>query len=267
MKSLSFFFKRFFILILIVFIVSLITITIKISIQYKTPKKPFSFARFHKTSEVIKKNVFEDGEIIKFGIYSYGLRVGSGELNYLGLKEENGKKYQHIVFKASTLSVQDEDSVEGDLSFSHPLKVDRNVSLFGKKELISELYSEDRKTVNISKTVNAVLQSPERITSQEKLTNVFLLIYSLRNDKEIKVGRVYPINLPTQKFELIVDSRKKIKVPLGEFDVFYLESRPPKYKIWLQAQNSRLPVRIQGLVAGGMVYLAATEVLFQKNRD
>ncbi len=248
---------------LIVVAACLCAVTVRKIYKSKFQKEPVGFFENEKQQEVIKKNVFKDREIIKFGIYSYGIRVGSGQLNYLGIEEEGGEKYQHIIFKASTLSVKDEDDVKGSLDFSFPVRVDRDVTLFGKKELISERYSSDRRSVNISKIVNGSIEPEQFIQSKDDINNVFLLLYQLRNDEEIGLGKVYVINLPTQKFELVVDSKKKIKVPLGEFDVFYLESRPPKYKIWLQAQESRLPVKIQGLVAGGMLYLAATEVSFQ----
>lgn len=226
-----------------------------------------SLSQAKKQEPEVKKNVFKDGEIIKFGIYSYAIRVGSGQLNYAGLKTIDAKLCRHIIFKASTFSVNDEEDVYGGLDFAFPKRVERNVTLFGRNEAITENYEQDNKSVSISKRVDNSSPETENIRSQEQLSNVLLLIYQLRNDPDIKEGKTYHINLPTQKFDLVVGAKERIKVPLGVFDVFFIESKPPKYKIWMEAKDSRIPVKIQGLIAGGMVYLAATDVSFPNQFD
>lgn len=251
--------------ILILFLIFSIAYAYALSVEKPSKcKQQASATRLFKQEqpEIIKKNIFKDGEVINFGIYSYGVRVGSGQLDYLGVEKIEGQKCQRVIFKASTISVKDEDDVKGSLDFAFPVRVDRDVSLLGRNELISEYYSSDKKRVTIHKVVNKSAPQIEEIESPTEFNNVLLFLYRVRNDEEIKEGKVYAVNLPTQKFDLFVDSKMKIKVPLGEFEVFYIESRPPKYKIWLQTQGSRLPVKIQGLVVGGMVYLAATEVYF-----
>ncbi|MFH1691060.1 MAG: DUF3108 domain-containing protein [Candidatus Omnitrophota bacterium] len=260
-------FRKFLLFILILISAYLFAITIERPKKHKNISGLTSLRRIIEPREEFKKNVFVDGEKIKFGIYSYGIRVGSGQLDYLGRKKEDGVYVTRVIFTASTLSVKDKDEVWGTKDFSYPIKVERKVSLLGKDEHIIEKYSLDKKSVAITKIVNKAEPTTDTIVSDDKLSNVFLLLYCLRNDDDIKEGKVYKINLPTQKFDLVVDSRKKIKVPLGEFDVFYIESRPPKYRIWLQAQGSRIPVKIQGLVAGGMVYLAATDVFPKRNSN
>jgi hypothetical protein len=126
--------------------------------------------------------------------------------------------------------------------------------------VIKETYAPGNKSVVISKSVNGQTEQSETISSERDLENVLLTIYGLRNDPQLAVGRTYAVNLPTQRFELIVKSKTSIKVPLGKFQVFYIESQPSKYKIWMTDDEKRIPVRIQGLVSFGMVYLAATAI-------
>jgi len=206
------------------------------------------------------KTVFSTGEKISFGVYSNIVKVGSGSLTYAGILKGPGDVWQHVKLQVETLSVSDTDEVYGSLDFTLPHKVDRRVRLFGRDEVIEEIYASGNKSVTISKSKNGQAEPPETITSDSALENVLLLIYRLRNDPALAVGRTYAVNLPTQKFELTVKSKMSLKVPLGKFQVFYIESKPSKYRIWLTDDQQRIPVRIQGLVSFGMVYMAATAV-------
>jgi hypothetical protein len=206
------------------------------------------------------KNVFSTGEKISFGVYSNIIKVGSGSLTYVGTIQGVQGVWQHVKLQVETLSVSDTDEVYGSLDFTLPHKVDRRLRLFGRDEAIGEIYAPGNKSVTISKSTNGKAEPPETITSDNALENVLLLIYRLRNDPGLAVGKSYTVNLPTQKFVLTVKSRMPLKVPLGKFQVFYIESNPSKYKIWITDDQRRLPVRIQGLVSFGMVYMAATAI-------
>ena len=213
-----------------------------------------------KPDTVVFSNNFKSGESIFFGVYAKGIKVGSGKMVYQGIVNLNGQNLQHITFTVSTFSVQDEENIYGAVDFSRPVLVKRKIRLFGKDEEILEEYSHDKKSVRISKSVNRGVPAVQILGSQTEMNNVLLLIYSLRNDHTVKVGASYKIVLPTQSFDIKVINSRKIKVPLGVYDTYYLQSVPSKYRLWLNSGKDRLPVRIQGLVAGGMMYLAITEV-------
>jgi len=207
-----------------------------------------------------QESVFK-GEVITFGVYSGGVfKVGSGRLELKGLIEERGEVCQHVDFKAESLSVNDREVVLGRHDFSSPVRVVRDVRVFGRDEDIVERYSADARHVDIDKKVEGRKAESIVIDSQKPLGNVLLLIYRLREDPDLSVGKTYDIDLPTASFKLSVVEKKPIKVPLGRFEAFYVESMPKKYRIWLAADSRRLPLKIQGLVAGGMAYLAATSV-------
>lgn len=208
----------------------------------------------------IPANVFRDRETIKFGVYATGLRVGSGLLSYEGLDDSSGLPLQHIIFRVSTLSVEDTEEVFGTPDFKSPVRVVRRIKLFGKKENIVEEYSPDVHSVEITKKIGVAEPTKQKIAVDGSLQNVLLLVYRLRNLKDLKVGGVFEIILPTQRFDLLVRDRRAVRVPLGTFDAFYLESRPPKYRIWLSTSEERIPLRLQGLIAGGAAYLAASEI-------
>ena len=229
-----------------------------------TPAMPTAKAR-GKPSAVQKapvavKTVFPSGETISFGVYSNIVKVGSGALTYAGVVEGHHDVWQHVRLHVETLSVNDTEEVYGSKDFILPHKVERYVRLFGRQEVIGEIYAPGNKSVTISKSTNGKAEPPETIASDSALENVLLMIYRLRNDPELAVGRTYAVNLPTQKFELTVKSKTSLKVPLGKFQVFYIESKPSKYKIWMTDDEKRIPIRIQGLVSFGMVYMAATAV-------
>ena len=205
-------------------------------------------------------NVFKTGESIRFGAYSNGIKVGFGSLVYRGQEVLRSEQTQHVEFQVSSFTVNDKEDVYGAVDFSSPILVNRNVSLFGRNEIISEDYAADRKSVKILKKVNNAPVVTQDIASRVELNNVLLFIYKLRNDPELKVGKSYRIALPTQVFELIVRAQRNLRVPLGVFKTFYIESDPPKYKIWLKTDKDRAPIRIQGFIGAGLVYLSAIEI-------
>jgi len=218
------------------------------------------FPAFSGDEKAAVEAVFPSGEVVRFGVYSNIFKVGEGSLAYAGTVLRGGERQQHVRMQVETLSVNDTDEVYGREDFSFPRRVERNIKLFGRAERIEEIYADDGRSVTISKAVKDRPLETQVLGSEEPLQNVLLMIYRLRNDPALDVGKAYAINLPTQKFVLSVKSRTKLKVPLGVFSVFYIESTPAKYKIWMTADPKRLPVRIQGLVSFGMVYLAATSV-------
>lgn len=207
------------------------------------------------------KSAFRQGERIKFGVYSAGIKTGSGELVYYGCEDYSGYgAVQHIAFKVTTFSVRDEDIIFGTPDFRFPVRVERKIRLFGKDEQIFEDYAPNHRSVTLKKSVQGKGVPDQIINSDADLGNVLLLLYNLRNDRELREGKIYKIILPTQKFDLFVKDKRRIKTPMGVFEAFYLVSHPAKYRIWLSVQEDRLPLRIQGLVAGGMMYLLAAEV-------
>lgn len=219
-----------------------------------------SIAAAGEVKKAVQENVFEAGESISFGIFSYGIRVGSGSLIYKGPVSEDGRFYQHVIFQASSFSIKDEEDILGTEDFSYPVRVKRDIRRLGKNEVILEDYSDDRKSVVVEKAIDGKKEPVSAIKKEKELQNILLLIYNLRNSPMLDVGQTYDIQLPTIGITLEVKRRVNIKVPLGKQEAFYIESIPAKYRIWLGSDKKRIPVKIQGVVGAGMVYLAATEV-------
>ena len=68
------------------------------------------------------ENVFGANETVKFGVYSNGIKVGSGEISYKGLVDLNKNKAQNIILKVSTFSLQDKENVFSSEDFSSPVR-------------------------------------------------------------------------------------------------------------------------------------------------
>lgn len=203
---------------------------------------------------------FPVGEKITFGVYSNGIKVGNGSLLYQEAAEVKAGSEEHIVFSVSSFMVKDTDHVYGDFQKALPFRVQRAVRVAGRQEEIVEQYGKDNKSVVIQKTDKKGAVSSQTISSNSTLNNVLLLLYRLRIDEQLSVGKTYMVNLPTQTFTLTVKDKRKIKVPLGVFDAFYLESLPPKYKIWLADDARRTPLRLQGVITPGIAYLATIDI-------
>ncbi|MGE5280552.1 MAG: DUF3108 domain-containing protein [Deltaproteobacteria bacterium] len=208
-----------------------------------------------------------EGESVGFGVYSGPLKVGSGRLAYLGpsafakgAQPGPGAVNQAVDFTVSSFSVNDHEKILGTEDFAAPVRVMRTIRVFGKNEDITEEYASGARRVTISKSADKAAPEISVIDSEKPMGNVLLLVYRLRCDPQLAVGKTYDITLPTATFRLVVKDKRTIKVPLGRFDAFYIESDPPKYRIWLSADNRRIPLRIQGLAGAGMAFLAAVSI-------
>ena len=82
--------------------------------------------------------------------------------------------------------------------------------------------------------------------------NSILLPYSVRDEKALDVGWSFTASLPQGDFEIILKSIEDITVPAGDFKTYYFESVPSKIKIWMSADEMRVPIRIEG--TGGIGY-------------
>lgn len=206
----------------------------------------------------IKEYPFNAGEKLYYGIYSAGLKVGSATITYLGPKVINGKVASFITLEARAPGFYDSEKIYGDIETSLPIRIEREVRLFGKDINIIEDYDHEKMEVVISR--NSQNADQEVIKSEDRINNIILLLYQFRYKKDYKCGDKLQFNLPTKQLEMLVDEERRIKVPYGRYDSIFIRSIPPRFKVWFRNDKDRIPLRIQGAIGFGNTYLALLKV-------
>lgn len=208
-------------------------------------EKPFCLAAF--------------GEVLSYGIYSAGIKVGKATITYKGKVDLDGHLVDVVVLQAQAPGFRDTDTIYGLIESFTPIKVERAIELFGEKVQIVERYNPETNEVEITRKGKEV--SVNKIKSEKKLGNIILLLYYFRcSQKRFSLGEKLAFNLPTKQLELVVDKYQPIKVPKGKFNSLFIQSVPPKFKLWLDEEKEYLPLRIHGAIGFGNTYLALIDI-------
>lgn len=201
---------------------------------------------------------FLAGEKLKYGIYSTGLKVGAATITYLGNKEVNGTLVSCITLEAKLPGFYDLEKIYGDIENYAPVKVEREIELFGNNIYITEEYNKNNNEVLItrkSKETQII-----KIESKERISNIILLLYHFRYKKSFKIGDSLKFNLPTKSLEMLIDRKTVISVPRGRFKAILVKSLPSQFKVWFLSDTDNIPLRIQGAIGFGNMYLELMDV-------
>jgi len=201
----------------------------------------------HLTSQGQTEFPFLKGETIKYVIKSFGLRVGEASLTFEGETDVDGKAAYLIVFEAGAVNFYDEERIYADKEKFFPLRVERDLNIWGKKEKIVEDYNQQTGTVTITKVV-AGKKTTQEIDKDGILDNIYCFIYRSRLLKDFHVGDSFAISVPTDDVTMNIVKKMKIKAAGEQYDSYYLASDPPKYKVWFGTGKKKIPLRINGSV-------------------
>ncbi|MDD5355809.1 MAG: hypothetical protein PHY56_04695, partial [Candidatus Omnitrophica bacterium] len=201
---------------------------------------------------------FAAGEKLKYFIYSAGIKVGEFNITYLGRKDFKDKARDVILAEAQAPGFIDREEIYGSIETFSPVRVERNIRLFGENINIVEEYDENTNEALITRKARNT--TTQRIISEDKISNIMLLLYHFRYKKnEYRIGEKFGFNLPTQKLEMLIDKITTINVPKGRFQALFVKSAPARFKVWLRSEDM-LPLRIQGAIGFGNTYLDLKEI-------
>lgn len=210
------------------------------------------------TKPVVRKFPFKIGEKLYYGIYSTGFKIGNATITYLGEKEINGKLVSYITLEARAPGFYDFEKIYGNIEDSTPVRIEREIRLFGKDIKIIEEYNQKKKEVRITRIAKKT--EIKIIKSNEKINNIILLLYQFRYKKDYRIGDKLQFNLPTKELVILIDRETKIKVPEGRYLSIFVQSIPKRFKVWFRKNGDRIPLRIQGAIGFGNTYLALLKV-------
>ncbi len=195
-----------------------------------------------------------NGEKLKYSIKKHGMKVGEATLVFNASDKLNGRDVYSIAFTSTSFNFLDEEMIYMDPATFLPLVVKRNLNIWGKKERINEEYLTQEGKVRITKWAGGK-SSGQTIEKQGQLDNLYCFIYRFRLAGDVKPGSSLVLNLPTKDFKINVLKKTSLKIGDKAFDSYYLQSDSKEYKIWLEANEKKVPLRIDGALGIGSVSL------------
>jgi len=186
-------------------------------------------------------------ETIHYSIRQMGFD-GQADMNMVGPKEYKGHKTYLIVFKAHGVNYWDEEDIYLNPKTFRPVYVLRDFSLgaFGHGKILED-YVTSKGEIIITKT------DKDRVTKQiihntGKVDNIYGLIYRYRHQGSFKTGDTVKMTLPTRVLKMKLVKQTSLKIDKKTYDAYFMQSQPPKYKIWFDASKNKIPLRITGTI-------------------
>jgi len=186
-------------------------------------------------------------ETIHYSIRQLGYD-GQATLTMVGPKEYKGRKTLLIVFKSKGANFRDEEDIYLDPLTYKPLFVERDFSLsvFGQGKTLED-YTSSKGKVLITKT-DGDRVTHQVINKEGPVDNIYGFIYRYRKEGSFKTGDVLNMALPTRDLKIQLMDRVKLEIGGKSYDSYYMQSQPVRYKIWFDASQRKLPLRITGTI-------------------
>ncbi len=185
-------------------------------------------------------------------IYDVSPVLGISEYQDFGLVEFQGNKANLVTFKTKVAGFKDTETIYSNPDTYLPIRVERNISsMWLHKEYIVEEYFSQESTLKIDKFEGGKKTKEYNFKGKGPINNAILLPFSLRKVPNLGIGWSCEIILP-EVFRVRLVNIEDVTVPAGKFRAYHFTSSPPKFEIWISADDSRIPVKIKGL--GGLSY-------------
>ncbi|MDD5430034.1 MAG: hypothetical protein PHE97_04855 [Candidatus Omnitrophica bacterium] len=201
---------------------------------------------------------FKGKEHLSYSISFNGIPSGNINWGYLGKETLFGHQADVLTVSSDTkilelLNLTSKETVFIDSQTHLPLKVERNVVLFGKKESISEIYDQDKGTVRITRRNSEV---KEDILQQDKpIQNILSLLYFFPQNQPLKKGKWMVFNLPTQVIKIKFVKERLLDTGSKKEETYFLIGRGAKwFNLWLD-KKTRLPVRLEFILPVGKIII------------
>jgi len=195
------------------------------------------------------------GEEITYDVKMGNIYLGRAKFKYPGRVKLGNQELNLLVFETKVANFWDIENIYSDPQTYLPVKIERNISGFLKKERITEEY--DQKNYRVTITKNNGRKEPEEllIKKDEPIHNAILFPYSVRDIPGLSVGMVFSVNLPIRKLKVKLVSIDNLKLPSGIYQAFHFESTPKQIAVWISTDERRIPLKIEGVGVFGYVLI------------
>lgn len=200
------------------------------------------------TADVAAESVYMPGETIHYQIKKMGVKVGDAVLKYHGPVEDSGRQLILLVFTADGFNFYDEEKIYADPQTLLPLRVERDLNIFGKKEKITEYYDQAGAAIRVVKTKKDGTVKEQILKKEGAVDNLYCFIYRYRVQGTFDAGETLRLKLPTKDVELKIMRNVVIKVGSLTRDSVFMESVSGEYRVWFGSDAERAPLRIDGAI-------------------
>jgi len=127
-----------------------------------------------------------------------------------------------------------------------------------KKELIEEIYDQDKGCVKIKKTSSEVKE--EILCVGKPVRNILELLYFFPESIDLKKEKWMEFNLPTQNLKIKFVQEKILKMGKDKKDTYFLKGEgAKKFNLWLD-KKKKLPLRLEFITLVGKVTILRQDI-------
>lgn len=199
---------------------------------------------------------FQGKEKLVYSVYFNGIPSGYMEWEYLGRQEVDGKTVDVLSVNSDTnifnlLNLASKEKVFLDSATGLPLRVERDIVFFGKKEIIEEIYDQDKGQIKVKR--NSSKKSESVLYQDTPIHNILELLYFFPQDVELEAGKWMTFNLPTQKIKIKMVRERVLKMKGVKYDTYFLVGRGAKrFNLWLDKEK-KMPLRLEFITLAGKI--------------
>ncbi len=205
-------------------------------------------------------DTYGPGEVIHYNIKQLGVKVGEASLTFAGEKDLDGRQAVLILFKSRGPSFFDNEEIYVDPQTYRPIKVLRELKIFGGRERIEEDYREEGK-VKLRKDAEGKVTETV-LETKGPVDNIYGFIYRFRSQGDFSSQNNFSVRLPTVELAMKIAEDGNFNAGGKTYRAAVIRSMPAKYTIWMDMGEKRLPLRIAGAV--GMGNTVMTMVRFEE---
>lgn len=203
---------------------------------------------------------FTTSKKIRYNISFNGIPSGHIDWEYLGRDSINSREVDVLLIKSDTkilrlLNLVSSEKIYLDAKDSLPVKVERDLKLFGRAEIIKEYYDQEQGKVTIIKKTEAEEATQEVYEQDTPIHNILELLYFFPDEVDLKEkqGEWMEFNLPNQKVQIRYNSIRQVAIDGEREEAYFLEGKGARrFNLWLSQEN-RLPLRLDFLFLLGRV--------------
>ena len=189
--------------------------------------------------------------------------VGMAEYHDRGVVERDGRELRLATFETKLLGFRDMEKIYTDPQTCLPVRVERDLLLWAKKEYLIEEYDQEQFHLSVKKYNNKKKVKEYFFKAKGPIHNAVLLPFFLRDSSEFRIGWSMEASFP-REFEIQLVSIEEIKVPAGKFWAYHFTSIPHKFEIWISRDPPRVPLKIQGMGALGYTFVMKERQITQE---
>jgi len=203
-------------------------------------------------------------ETFHYVIKKFGIKAGDAQLEYQGQVVFKGLALVKIIFRAQGFNFFDEETIYADPQTLFPVRVERDLNIFGKKERIVESYDAEHGSVRIVKYKSGKPVDEVVFEKDRPIDNLYCFLFRYRTAGIFKEGEEFLMNLPTQDVRFKIDGKTAVGFYPEADQAWFMESEPRKYRVWFGTGPNKIPLRIDGAVGLAKTAMILTDYVAHK---